>query len=113
MCFHCPGLHLEGPFISKEKKGAHNEQYIRTFPNGYQDVVDMYGNLDNVAMVTLAPELERSSEVIQELCKRGIKVSLGNPAKGRSNMIFRYVSLENLGCNGKFSAFLEVPCKCF
>lgn len=72
------GLHLEGPFISKEKKGAHNEQYIRTFPNGYQDVIEMYGNLDNVAIVTLAPELERSSDVIQELCKRGIKVSLGH-----------------------------------
>ena len=71
------GLHLEGPFISVAKKGAHNEEYIRSFPNGYQDVIDFYGDLDNVAMVTLAPELERSSEVIQELCNRGIRVSMG------------------------------------
>ena len=70
-------MHLEGPFISTHKKGAHDEQYIKSFPNGYKDVQDMYGDLQNVAIVTLAPELERSSEVIQELCRRGIKVSLG------------------------------------
>jgi N-acetylglucosamine-6-phosphate deacetylase len=60
------------------KKGAHNPDNIKAFPNGFSDVVDVYGDLNNVAMVTLAPELDRSGEVIHELCKRGIKVSLGN-----------------------------------
>ncbi|XP_034046728.1 N-acetylglucosamine-6-phosphate deacetylase [Thalassophryne amazonica] len=73
------GLHLEGPFISKEKKGAHPEQYLRTFQSGdIQDVMEVYGNLDNVAMVTLAPELENSHSIIRELCRRGITVSLGH-----------------------------------
>ena len=75
--FFSLGLHLEGPFISIAKKGAHNPDFIRTFNNGFNDVLDIYHDLDNVAIVTLAPELERSTEVIEELVKRDIKVSLG------------------------------------
>jgi hypothetical protein len=72
-----PGLHLEGPFISKEKKGAHPKDLIRQFDRGFQDVLDMYGSLNNVSILTLAPELEHATEVIHELTRRGVKVSLG------------------------------------
>uniref|UniRef100_A0A3P9MB18 N-acetylglucosamine-6-phosphate deacetylase n=1 Tax=Oryzias latipes TaxID=8090 RepID=A0A3P9MB18_ORYLA len=73
------GFHLEGPFISAEKKGAHPEQFLRTFqPGGFQDLMETYGSLDGVAMVTLAPELSGSRTVVRELCQRGIKVSLGH-----------------------------------
>ncbi|MBN3277400.1 NAGA deacetylase, partial [Polyodon spathula] len=73
------GVHLEGPFISREKKGAHPEQCLRSFQaGGFQDLLDTYGSLDNVALVTLAPELPRSHEVIRELARRGITVSLGH-----------------------------------
>uniref|UniRef100_A0A8B9DJ73 N-acetylglucosamine-6-phosphate deacetylase n=1 Tax=Anser cygnoides TaxID=8845 RepID=A0A8B9DJ73_ANSCY len=73
------GAHLEGPFISKEKKGAHPEHCIRTFEAGaFQDLLATYGSLDCVRIVTLAPEIKRSSEVIRELTKRGICVSLGH-----------------------------------
>ncbi|NXY92720.1 NAGA deacetylase, partial [Alcedo cyanopectus] len=61
------GAHLEGPFISKEKKGAHPERCLRTFEEGaFQDLLATYGSLDCVRIVTLAPEMKRSSEVIQE-----------------------------------------------
>ncbi|XP_055507521.1 N-acetylglucosamine-6-phosphate deacetylase [Leucoraja erinacea] len=73
------GLHLEGPFISREKKGAHPEQYLRTFAQrGFPDLLDTYGSLENVIIVTLAPELQRSGPIIQELVRRGIHVSLGH-----------------------------------
>ncbi|XP_047213937.1 N-acetylglucosamine-6-phosphate deacetylase-like isoform X2 [Girardinichthys multiradiatus] len=73
------GFHLEGPFISLEKKGAHPERYLRTFRSGgIEDLIEAYGSLDNVAMVTLAPELPRSQSVVRELCQRGITVSLGH-----------------------------------
>ncbi|XP_033743996.1 N-acetylglucosamine-6-phosphate deacetylase-like isoform X2 [Pecten maximus] len=78
------GLHLEGPFINKEKKGAHNESFIREFTNGFSDVLEMYGTLDNTVIVTLAPEHERSEEVIKELVHRGIVVSVGHST---SNLI--------------------------
>lgn len=78
-CIFLPaGVHLEGPFISKEKKGAHPEQYLRTFESGgIDDLMEAYGSLGGVAMVTLAPELANSQSVVRELCQRGIKVSLG------------------------------------
>ncbi|KAK7097999.1 N-acetylglucosamine-6-phosphate deacetylase-like [Littorina saxatilis] len=72
------GVHLEGPFISKAKKGAHPEVYICDLENGFSDLVDMYGNLDQVSVVTLAPEYPRSEEVIKECVSRGITVSVGH-----------------------------------
>ncbi|KAJ7397132.1 N-acetylglucosamine-6-phosphate deacetylase isoform X1 [Pitangus sulphuratus] len=73
------GAHLEGPFISREKKGAHPEHCLRTFEAGaFQDLLSTYGSLDGVRIVTLAPEMKRSSEVIQELTSRGVCVSLGH-----------------------------------
>lgn len=83
------GVHLEGPFISREKRGAHPEAYLRSFEdNAFHDVLATYGALDNVRIVTLAPELNRSHEVIQALTAQGICVSLGErplvglPAQG-------------------------------
>ncbi|KAG9342927.1 hypothetical protein JZ751_015143 [Albula glossodonta] len=73
------GVHLEGPFISLEKKGAHPEKYLRSFQaGGISDVLEIYGQLDNVSIVTLAPELPNSQAVIRELTQRGITVSLGH-----------------------------------
>ncbi|KOC66315.1 Putative N-acetylglucosamine-6-phosphate deacetylase [Habropoda laboriosa] len=78
------GIHLEGPFISPNKKGAHAENHIKQFEKaslfniGFKSLIDMYGTLENVCLVTLAPELPNALNVIAELCKRGIKVSLGH-----------------------------------
>lgn len=75
--FLSTGVHLEGPFISEEKRGAHPPKYLRTFKSGVADLLDIYGRLDDVAMVTLAPELANSGPVIQDLAARGITVSVG------------------------------------
>ncbi|XP_029945451.1 N-acetylglucosamine-6-phosphate deacetylase [Salarias fasciatus] len=73
------GVHLEGPFISSEKKGAHPEKYLRTFQSGgMADLTETYGSLDNVTVVTLAPELAGSQSVVRELSARGVTVSLGH-----------------------------------
>uniref|UniRef100_A0A7N4NZK7 N-acetylglucosamine-6-phosphate deacetylase n=1 Tax=Sarcophilus harrisii TaxID=9305 RepID=A0A7N4NZK7_SARHA len=73
------GVHLEGPFISHEKRGAHPESHLRTFEtDAFQELLKTYGSLDNVAIITLAPELRRSYEVIREITSRGICVSVGH-----------------------------------
>ncbi|XP_077475954.1 N-acetylglucosamine-6-phosphate deacetylase isoform X2 [Stigmatopora argus] len=74
------GVHLEGPFISAEKKGAHPERFLRGFSErgAAADLGEVYGALDNVALVTLAPELEGGTAAVGELCRRGVTVSLGH-----------------------------------
>uniref|UniRef100_A0A8C0YE17 N-acetylglucosamine-6-phosphate deacetylase n=2 Tax=Cyprinus carpio TaxID=7962 RepID=A0A8C0YE17_CYPCA len=73
------GIHLEGPFISEQKRGAHPPKFLRTFKaGGVADLMETYGHLDNVALVTLAPELANSAAAIRELSGRGIVVSLGH-----------------------------------
>lgn len=73
------GVHLEGPFISKDKRGAHLLECITDMKDGFSSLTDVYGsNLDNVAIVTIAPELPGALEVIAPLRERGIVVSLGH-----------------------------------
>ncbi|XP_041813053.1 N-acetylglucosamine-6-phosphate deacetylase [Chelmon rostratus] len=73
------GFHLEGPFISVNKRGAHLEQSLRTFQSGgIKDLMEVYGSLENVAIVTVAPELNHSQSAVRELSQRGIIVSLGH-----------------------------------
>ncbi|XP_063233435.1 N-acetylglucosamine-6-phosphate deacetylase [Bacillus rossius redtenbacheri] len=72
------GVHVEGPFINVEKKGAHPDHCIRGLDKGFETLSDVYGSLDNFRIVTLAPELENAMPVIEELTKRGILVSLGH-----------------------------------
>lgn len=76
------GIHLEGPFISKDKIGAHDINALRTFENGIKSLQDVYGSLDslksNCSIITLAPELENSNEIIEYLTKNNIVVSIGH-----------------------------------
>ena len=72
---------MEGPFICKEKKGAHPIDFITDLEKGFKGVADMYGSLANVSIVTLAPELHGSADVIKELTERGIIVSVGEISK--------------------------------
>ena len=69
------GLHIEGPFLNPEKKGAHRVEYLRL-----PKLAD-YPNLSPetcVRLVTLAPELPGAEALITKLTRRGIIVSAGH-----------------------------------
>ncbi|KAI8335481.1 hypothetical protein BC941DRAFT_430446 [Chlamydoabsidia padenii] len=79
------GAHVEGPFISKEKKGAHDDNVIQTAPNGIKDFDKAYGpelkrGGETVCIMTVAPEIEGVLDAMPDLIKRGITVSLGHSA---------------------------------
>lgn len=69
------GLHVEGPFLNPARKGAHNPHYLRL---PALDAVADWRPETGVRLVTLAPELPGSLEVIAALAERGILVSAGH-----------------------------------
>jgi N-acetylglucosamine-6-phosphate deacetylase len=82
------GVHLEGPFISEEKKGAHLPEYISQANVGFlEDLLD----LASVKLLTLAPELPGAKDLVRFADARGVVV-----AAGHSNASFEvaYESLE-------------------
>ena len=92
------GVHLEGPFISREKRGAHDDSLIvPSLARGMDDVMCIYGSLDNAAVVTLAPELPGAIDVIRQLTSLGITVSLGDvaPPTGIRPKMYFTISAEN------------------
>jgi N-acetylglucosamine-6-phosphate deacetylase len=71
------GIHLEGPFISHVRRGAHPPENLLAptlalFERFWQAA------RGRIRMMTIAPELEGALEVIAEAARRGVCVSLGH-----------------------------------
>jgi N-acetylglucosamine-6-phosphate deacetylase len=71
------GLHVEGPFLNPEKRGAHNPAYLRE-PN--LPDIEGWSPERGVRLVTLAPELPGALDVVRALRSRGVIVSAGHSA---------------------------------
>lgn len=71
------GLHLEGPYLNPQKKGAHNPAYLRR-PNP-AEIADWSPDR-GVRLVTLAPELPGALDLVRTLVARGVVVSAGHSA---------------------------------
>lgn len=69
------GLHIEGPWISPEWKGAHNPDHLR-LPD--PDVAQRWADSGLVRMVTIAPELDRAFDAAKILAGGGVVVSAGH-----------------------------------
>jgi N-acetylglucosamine-6-phosphate deacetylase len=69
------GLHLEGPFLSPKRHGAHDPQFLRV-----PDPTSAAGWSRDAAVgiVTIAPEIPGALELIRELSARGVVVSIGH-----------------------------------
>ncbi|WP_017294157.1 N-acetylglucosamine-6-phosphate deacetylase [Geminocystis herdmanii] len=71
------GVHLEGPFLNYDKRGAHPAQHL--LPLTLENVKLVLGDYSHlVKIITLAPELEESDTVIPYLSSIEIIVSLGH-----------------------------------
>jgi N-acetylglucosamine-6-phosphate deacetylase len=70
------GAHLEGPFLSPARAGAHPVHLLR------EPDLDLLASFlvagCAVGTVTLAPELPRAGELVDALVDRGVVVSLGH-----------------------------------
>ena len=71
------GIHLEGPFLAKEYKGAMPEFLLRKFDiNLLKKYQERSGG--NVRYLTVAPEVDGIAGGIKEMTELGIAVSLGH-----------------------------------
>jgi N-acetylglucosamine-6-phosphate deacetylase len=71
------GIHLEGPFISHVRRGAHPPEYL------LRPTLSLFEQFwqaarGHIRMMTIAPELEGAIEVITEAARRGVCISLGH-----------------------------------
>ena len=69
------GLHLEGPFLSPARKGAHQLRYIEAADDA---LFESWLEQDSIRLVTLAPDRDGGLERIRALVERGVIVSLGH-----------------------------------
>ncbi len=80
------GLHLEGPFIATERKGAHSTHAIASLSEAnLKKVLNAAGK--RIKMMTLAPEKDPKGTGVRFLKKQGIL-----PAMGHSNATYKQAS---------------------
>ncbi len=71
------GVHLEGPFLNYQKRGAHPAEYL--LPLTIDNVKRILGDYASIVkVITLAPELDETGEAIEYLRSLGITISLGH-----------------------------------
>jgi N-acetylglucosamine-6-phosphate deacetylase len=71
------GIHLEGPFLSHSKRGAHPSNRLLAPDIAVFD--RMYAAAEGqVRLITLAPELPGAAELAGHAASRGVRVSVGH-----------------------------------
>ena len=71
------GLHIEGPHISKERRGTHDAGYVRPFDDRTMAVVTHLRDINIPVLITLAPEVT-PLKTIAKLADTGAVVSIGH-----------------------------------
>jgi N-acetylglucosamine-6-phosphate deacetylase len=80
------GIHIEGPFISHAKRGAHAERDLQ-LPS-----VALFNRMweaseGHIRLMTIAPELPGANEVIERARELGIRISLGHSNAGTGDAL--------------------------
>ena len=70
------GIHLEGPYISQEMKGAQNPAYVRDPSKEETDWI--VENADIVSRITVAPELKGAKYLAERCIPYGVKLCIGH-----------------------------------
>lgn len=80
------GIHLEGPFISHAKRGAHAERDLLL------PTVALFNRMweasaGHIRLMTIAPELPGADEVIARAVELGVRISLGHSNAGMEDTL--------------------------
>ena len=96
------GLHLEGPMLNPDRRGAHDPALLRP-PS--PELVEGWTRAEGVALVTLAPELPGGLAAVERLVQAGVVVSAGHTAttadeldrRGRGGTQLRHPPVQRHG----------------
>ena len=80
------GIRLEGPYISKEKRGSQNIKYVRPIDLGELKEIISEGR-GKIKLMTFAPELENSIKLIETLRENNIIPSMGHSIAEENTVI--------------------------
>jgi N-acetylglucosamine-6-phosphate deacetylase len=75
----CPGIHLEGPYLSPKEgpRGLHPPQFIR--PPRWDEFEKLQGACNGkIKLITLAPETEGAIDFIRRAVSHGVVVAIGH-----------------------------------
>jgi len=76
-CASVLGIHLEGPFISPDKKGMIQKEHIREASRDYYEwIKDICGG--HLRMMTIAPEVPGALGIIEDMAGCGMIAALGH-----------------------------------
>ncbi len=71
------GIHMEGPYLNKKFKGAMNENYLwKPTAESWNKIWE--ASKGHIKIMTIAPELDGSAEVMQAAAKEGVVLSIGH-----------------------------------
>lgn len=76
----CPnfyGIHLEGPYLSKEKKGAHKEHLLHS-PTDKETETLLAEGSGIIKRITAAPELDNMYPFAKKMIENGVQMSVGH-----------------------------------
>lgn len=84
-----PAYHIEGPCLSPDSgySGAHPPDRMKPATREvFEPLIEAAGGFDRVALVTLAPEVDRDMKTTQWLVENGVLVSLGHTNASREQL---------------------------
>ncbi|MGE4233316.1 MAG: hypothetical protein AB7F43_08310 [Bacteriovoracia bacterium] len=96
------GIHLEGPFLNKMAAGAHEKKNLQT-PSirTLEQIVKFCQN--EVAILTIAPELSNAMAVIKAANRAGIRVQIGH-TKASLSILVKAIKAGAVGFTHLFNA---------
>ena len=71
------GSHLEGPFLARERRGAHDPEFLREPDQATLEEL-LAAAAGTLRQVTLAPELPGGAEAVAQLTAAGVTVAVGH-----------------------------------
>ncbi|MBS3788120.1 MAG: N-acetylglucosamine-6-phosphate deacetylase [Candidatus Bipolaricaulota bacterium] len=71
------GLHVEGPFLSPEKRGTHNQSYLlEPDDDAFKAITE--GFEEEIKLFTFAPEVKRAEQLLKRINTIGAVPSIGH-----------------------------------